>query len=287
MGRLITLTAGVGLSAIALGSAQAAEGTLRIGTNNWAENIAVANMWQQLLEEKGYEVELSPVSKSVLFSALGQGDLDLTLETWLPTTDAPFLEPYKDAIAIHEQWYEGTGMGLMVPDYVDIDSIEELGDRGDEFNATIVGIDAGSAIAALTDDVIDEYGLSSFHQSNSSEPAMMAALGDAYRHREPIVVTLWNPHWAFAQYDLKYLDDPQNIYGDSENIFWMSRQGFATAYPDVTAMLDAWHMDDDQLSGLMAEIEQAGDPAKGAHAWIASHRGLVDRWLSARQDDAD
>lgn len=263
--------------------------SLVIGTNNWAENIAVANMWKIILEEEhGYDIELSDVGKSVLYSGLANEDFDLSLEIWLPTTDASFLEPHKDAIDVHDVWYEGTRLGLVVPSYVDIDTIPELGENAESYEyqgrPTILGIDSGSAIAGSTEDAIEAYKLS-LNQINSSEPAMMAALNDSYQREEPVVVTLWSPHWAFAEYDLKYLEDPEGIYGESDDIHWFSRKGFGEDDPWLTSVLNDWHMDDDSLGGLMAEIEQAGDPVEGAQTWIDESRDLIDGWIAAGDDE--
>lgn len=280
---LHTLTAATLLMAAT--TAQAEDKSLVIGTNNWAENIAVANMWKLILENRyDYDVELSNVSKNALYSGLANGDFDLSLEIWLPITDAPFLAPYKDQLEVHEGWYEGTGLGLVVPSYADIDTIPELKTHAEDYryqgSPTILGIDAGSAIAGLTDEAIDAYGLP-LEQVNSSGPAMMAALDTAYQQQEPIVVTLWSPHWAFAEYDLKYLEDPKNIYGDNETIYWFSRQNFSEDNPWLTRVLNDWQMDDDSLGGLMAEIERAGDPVEGAETWIEAHQALIDEWLTA------
>src|SRR5690625_1798572 len=135
---------------------------LVIGTNNWAENIAVANMWKILLEDEyGYDVKLSNVSKNALYAAMSQGDIDISMEIWLPITDKPFLEPYQDELHVHDAWYEGTGLGLVVPSYVDIDTIAELKEHTDDFeyqgSPSILGIDSGSAIAGLTDEAIEQY----------------------------------------------------------------------------------------------------------------------------------
>ena len=261
---------------------------LTIGTNNWAENIAVANMWKILLEDEyGYDVELSNVSKNALYAAMSQNDIDLSLEIWLPITDKPFLEPYEDDLEVHDAWYEGTGLGLVVPSYVDIDTIPELKARADEFeyqgSPSILGIDSGSAIAGLTDDAIEAYDLP-LSQVNSSGPAMMAALDGAYASEEPLVVTLWSPHWAFAEYDLKYLEDPEGVYGENETIYWFSRGGFANDDPWLTEVLNTWHMDDDSLGGLMATIEEVGDPVEGAQQWIDNHGDLVAEWLAVEAE---
>lgn len=278
-----------GLIAASLSTQAQDNKSLTIGTLNWAENIAVANMWKLLLEETpyNYDVVLSNVGKSVAFSGVASGDMDISLETWLPATDASYIEPHKDRLDIHDVWYQGAGMGLVVPGYVNADSIADLAGQGETFEyqgqPTIVGIDPGSSISSLTEDAIEAYELP-MRQLSSSEVAMMAALDDAYQRQEPMVVTLWSPHWAFAEYDLKYLDDPKNVYGDEEAIHWFSRKGFAEDDPWLTTVLDAWQMDDDSLGNLMAKIEEAGDPEEGARQWIDENRPLVDEWLAAGED---
>ncbi|MEC9483507.1 MAG: glycine betaine ABC transporter substrate-binding protein [Halomonas sp.] len=275
-----------GLVAASFGVQAQADKSLDIATLNWAENIAVANMWQQILEQApyNYDVEISNVGKSVAFSGVASGDMDISLETWLPATDASYIEPHKDQLTIHDVWYQGAGMGLVVPSYVEADSIAELAEQGETFDyqgqPTIVGIDPGSSISTLTEDAIKAYGLP-MRQLSSSEVAMMAALDDAYQRKSPMVVTLWSPHWAFADYDLKYLDDPKNIYGNEEAIHWFSRKGFAEDDPWLTAVLNAWQMDDDTLGSLMATIEKTGDPEEGARQWIEKNRALVEQWLAA------
>ena len=37
---------------------------MTIGMTNWAENIAVANLWKILLAERGYQAELRTVDRS-------------------------------------------------------------------------------------------------------------------------------------------------------------------------------------------------------------------------------
>ncbi|RIV18583.1 hypothetical protein D2Q93_13945 [Alicyclobacillaceae bacterium I2511] len=58
-------------------------------------------------------------------------------------------------------------------------------------------------------------GFRNMHLIASSSPAMLTALQRAYQQHKPIVVTLWSPHWAFTKYKLKYLSDPQHVFGQS------------------------------------------------------------------------
>ncbi|UEM01424.1 glycine betaine ABC transporter substrate-binding protein [Skermanella rosea] len=271
-----------------LGAAGAfAKEPIRIGLNNWAEAIAVSHMWQQVLGEKGYEVELKTVEKAILYTGLSTDAIDVALEIWMPTTDAAYYDRFKDRIDLHESWYHGARLGLAVPAYMEIGSIEDLKDRAATFgngrsSDGIVGIEAGSSLMAMTEQAIKTYGLD-YNLVTSSEVAMISALDRAYRQENPVVVTLWSPHWVFAKYDLKYLQDPRNAYGATDDIHFMSRKGFAEDYPEVLGWLNAWSMDDDSLGSLMAEVNEANSPEEGARAWIAENRALVDGWLEPQE----
>lgn len=281
---LRTLAAGL-IAAASLGAtgSQAAKGDLTIGLNNWAENIAVSNMWKVLLEREGYDVNLRQATKQVVYVGVANGDLDMGLEVWMPTTDKPYYSKYEDRIALQEPWYRGTGLGLVVPSYVEADSIPDLKGNPERFEQgggpAIVGIDPGSALMGLTEEAIDAYGLDAYKLIASSGASMTASLHTAIEERQPIVVTLWNPHWAFADYDLKYLDDPKNVFGKGENIHWMSRLDLKDDHPELVRWFNAWDMNDQQLGGLMATINEVGDPEDGAKKWIARHEDLVRSWM--------
>ncbi|WP_100374374.1 glycine betaine ABC transporter substrate-binding protein [Bacillus sp. FJAT-45037] len=260
------------------------KGTLKVGLNNWAENVAVSNMWKVVLEEEGYDVELNELDKTPVWAGLARGDLDVAPEVWLPITDEPLYEEYGDDVELHEIWYEGTGLGLAVPTYMDeINTIEDLATKQDEIDLDqIVGIDAGASLMQLTHDAVDEYELP-YSLIESSEPAMIIELESAYNNQENIVVTAWNPHWIFSEYDLKYLEDTDLVYGEADDIYWMSRTGFTEDFPEIVEWWNEWYMNDDQLSELMAVINEVGDPAEGAEQWVDENRDLINEWIGSAE----
>ncbi|MFC4558053.1 glycine betaine ABC transporter substrate-binding protein [Virgibacillus kekensis] len=258
---------------------QSGKGTISIGMNNWAENIAVSNMWKIILEERGYDVKLTPVEKAILYEGLQSGDLDIGMEVWLPHTDAPFYKKYKEDIVWRDIWYKGTDLALVVPSYMeDINSIEDLNANKEKFESEIIGIDPGSSIMGLTEEVIKEYNLD-FELVSSSEPTMMAELQNKIENKEPIVVTLWKPHWAFSKMDLKLLEDPKNIYGDSENISYATRKGLEEDFPKVVKWFDNFILNDQQLGSLMAAINEAESEQAGAQKWVDNHQDLIKKWV--------
>lgn len=274
---VILVTFGIVLGLLA-NPAMAEKKQLRFGCNNWAENVAVSNMWKILLEQRGYEVELMDVGNAVMYGGVASGDLDVGLEVWLPTSDKPMVERFGDQFEIQDAWYKGTNLGLVVPSYVDIDSIDELNANAEKFNSEIFGIDSGSSLNALTREATEDYNLD-LDFTESSEPAMLGRLEQAYKAKEPVVVTLWNPHWAFAEYDLKYLEDPANTYGEGDDIFFITREGFAEDFDQVLKWMNNWFLTDTQLSSLMKTIKDTGDPVKGASKWIDANKELVNSWF--------
>ena len=62
---------------------------------------------------------------------------------------------------------------------------------------------------AMREKVIPAYGLTDYNLVEGSSPAMLASLDSAIKQNQPIVVTLWQPHWAFSRFPLKVLEDPR------------------------------------------------------------------------------
>uniref|UniRef100_UPI003081F101 glycine betaine ABC transporter substrate-binding protein n=1 Tax=Virgibacillus salexigens TaxID=61016 RepID=UPI003081F101 len=94
------------------------------------------------------------------------------------------------------------------------------------FEEEITGFDPGAGTMEVTEGLIKDYNLD-YELVPSSEPAMITEIDQAIKNEEPIVAPLWTPHRLFSQYDLKYLDDPKEVYGGVEKIHHATRQGFA------------------------------------------------------------
>lgn len=266
------------------GTSSEQEGTkaedLTIAQISWAENIAVTNMWKAILEDKGYNVELNLLEMGFTMEALESGELDASLEIWLPVQDANYLEQYQDTVNFSEStWFDNAKVGLVVPAYLEeVNSIEDLNEHKELFNGEITGFDSGAGTMEVTEQLIEDYNLE-FELLPSSEPAMLAEIGNAVEDEEPIVAPLWTPHWVFSSYDLKFLEDPQNIYGGVEKIHHATRHGFEDDYPEVSEWFNNWKMDDQEIGELIEYVESTEDPLDGARKWIEENQELIDEWV--------
>ena len=66
------------------------------------------------------------VDPAILFQALATGESDATVAVWLPTTQGFFVDEYENELVDLGVNMTGTQVGFIVPEYVDIDSIEDL-----------------------------------------------------------------------------------------------------------------------------------------------------------------
>ncbi|OIJ21555.1 glycine/betaine ABC transporter [Anaerobacillus alkalidiazotrophicus] len=154
------------------------------------------------------------------------------------------------------------------------------GSVGDQLNYTITGIDAGAGIMAATEEAIEAYGLEDYTLQTSSSAAMTAALAAAYENEEPIVVTGWTPHWKFAKYDLKYLEDPQGIFGESEVIHTIARLGLDEDHPSAFEVLDNFYWEQADMGEIMIAVNEGADPEDAASEWVANNQEKVSEWTN-------
>jgi glycine betaine/proline transport system substrate-binding protein len=286
---LALVAGGMGVFGGSGGSAEVADGEnvgqgkkISIGYIPWDEGIASTYLWKEILEQRGYQVETRQLDAGPLYTSLAQGNIDLQTNAWLPTTHSPYWKKYGDRLDDLGTWYGPTSLELSVPSYMKgIDSLEDLKGKADLFGGEITGIEPGAGeMSMLKNTVLDQYGLDKEYKVvDSSTPAMLAELKRAYSKKEPIVVTLWSPHWAYNDYDLKKLKDPKGAWGKGDGLHTLSRKGFAQDNPVVAKWMKDFRLDEKQLTSLEAEINKAGKGRQqdAVRAWLKDSPGLVDR----------
>lgn len=260
-------------------AADAGKGTIKLAYVNWAEGVAVTHLLDALLQDMGYQVKLTMADVAPIYTSVAQGDQDVMVETWLPVTHESYYERYGDKVELIGTWFESALIGLVVPSYVEIDSIDQLPSVKDRLKGTLTGIDSGAGIMSATERAIEAYDLD-YSLLSSSGPAMTAALKSAVDSGDWIVVTGWAPHWMFARYDLKFLADPKGVFGAAEQIHAAARLGFSEEYPDAANLLRNMKFDGVQIASLMDAMEGAGRETESAvREWISAHDALVQSWL--------
>lgn len=255
---------------------------IELGYIPWDEGVASTFLWKELLERRGFEVTAKQYEAGALYTGMANGQIDFQTDAWLPVTHEKYWAKYQDKLQDMGSWYGPTSLELSVPSYVKgVDSLDDLKGRSGEFKGRIIGIEPSAGMMGLLKDkVLKEYGLEGEYKIvDGSTPGMLAELKRAYAKKEPVVTTLWSPHWAYSTYDLKKLEDPRGSWGKGDGVHTLARKGFAEENPEVGAWLRDFKMTEKQLTGLEAKIQQAGkgNEQQAVKDWLKATPGLADK----------
>ena len=265
------------------GSGSETDKTITMGIiPSWTDGLSTAYLWKNILEEDGYTVEIEEINDAApLYTGLAEGDIDVFPSAWPEVTHASYMEEYGDDIEDLGAYYDNAKLTMAVPEYSDLESIEDLVGKSADYDGKIVGIEAGAGLTkAVQDSVIPEYGLDEdgWELQTSSTPAMLNALDEAVASEEDIVVTLWRPFWANNEYPVRDLEDPKGALGEAEGLHELATAGFSEEFPEVAEMMGNAKLDDEQYGTLEDQVvnKNEGDPAAGVEAWIADNQDWVD-----------
>ncbi len=272
---------------LSFGSGQAAAAgakakPVRLAYVEWDCAAATTALAKAAIEDKfGLTVETLPVTAAAMWVGVASGDADAMLTAWLPVTHGDYLKKNKDKVEDLGPLASGARLGWAVPEYVTVRSMEELEANAGKFGNRIVGIDPGAGLMRLSEQAVTAYGLKKIRLEEGSGATMTAALGDAIRRKEWIVVTAWSPHWMFGRWPLRYLDDPKKALGGEETIHAFARKGLKEDNPEVYAFLDRFHYENiGQLQTLMDWNSVKGaDPAANARRFMKENPALTASWF--------
>ena len=252
--------------------------TVTLATVNWESEIASTNVLAQVLKEAGFNVQITTVDPAIMFSSVAEGQSDAMVGGWVPTTHQAYAKKYGDSMVDLGANLEGAISALTVPAYMeDINSITDLTDEND---STITAIEPGAGVTNSAQNAVKEYdNLSDWEVSVSSTGAMIAELEQAINDEEDIVVIGWKPHWMFMDYDLKMLDDPENVFGGYEEIHSYAREGLKEDNPEAYKIIDNFYWEVEDMSSVMEELATDVEPEEAADNWIEANRETVDGWL--------
>lgn len=266
--------------ALAVSSTLAHAKEVSIGyVDGWSDSVATTNVAAEVIKQKlGYDVKLQAVAAGIMWQGVATGKLDMMLSAWLPVTHGEYLAKNKDNVVNYGSNFKDAKIGLIVPEYVKAKSIEDL-KTDDSFKKKITGIDAGSGVMLKTDEAIKAYGLDGYKLQASSGAGMIAELTRAYGKEQSIAVTGWVPHWMFAKWKLRFLDDPKGVYGAAETVDSIGSKELATKAPEVVEFLKKFQWaSKDEIGEVMLAIQDGAKPEAAAKDWVAKHPDRVKEW---------
>lgn len=247
----------------------------------WTDGLSTAYLWKKVLEDKGYQVEITELSEAApLYTGVANGDIDVYPSAWPEVTHAAYMEQYGPKLEDLGKYYDNAKLTFAVPEYSSLNSIADLKGKGSQYDGKIIGIEPGAGLTKVTkDSVLPKYGLTGEYKLvESSTTAMLAELKKATDAKKDIVVTLWRPFWANETYKVKDLKDPEQAFGKPEALHEIATKGFKEKHPEVADMMGKFKLTDAQYASLENKVVNEfgkGKEPEAVDAWLKENPGLI------------
>ena len=210
--------------------------------------------------EHGYgcEVDEIPGSTIPLLNGMIRGDIDITMEMWIPNVREAWDKAEADGdIAAVGVSYPDAKQAWYVPKYMvegddavapDLKSVEQLGsykqlfedpeepEKGRFLNCVI-----GWQCEIVNSKKLIAYGLDEDYSNirPGAGAALEAAVEAAYLRERPVLFYHWVPTWLIGKYDFVMLEEPAYDKAVWDAMMAEERPTEATAYPQTKVVIGA------------------------------------------------
>lgn len=259
-----------------------------------------AHVAGEMLKAAGYTVEFVAVEDMAVFRQMGRGNIDANLEIW-PANAAP---SYRDMVMDRELVEMGElgltlSEGLAYPAHMEatcpglpaLDALRACTAAFATDGGTPVLIDYPSDWDGQGADLMAALDLSFTATPAASEAALVEALVKASTDGTPALAMFWQPHWAVAAHDLRFVELPEAEAACFEDASWGPNanavgdcgfpaitavkaviKGLKPRWPAAYILIENFQMDNDTLAALLTAVERDGRPVADAVAdWAAAN----------------
>ncbi|RAK05252.1 glycine betaine/proline transport system substrate-binding protein [Halanaerobium saccharolyticum] len=282
---LLIVLLGFGIFA-AVPQVAAQNNTINFGYVQWPGVTVKTHVAAKIAEYLGYETEMTAASQAIIFKSLETEDLDVFLGNWLPTMQMHFNE-YQEKGVVHNVRVnlEDVVYQTAVPEYVyeaGVQSLADLNEHAEKFDNKIYGIEPGNDGNIIIQEAIDNntYNLGNWTLQASSTAGMLSSVQRAVNNKEWIAFNGWKPHYMNVMFDLKYLKDPEGIWGENDSVYTVARNGYQDENPNFYKFLEQFTVTAPIQNQWVDEYQNKDrDPEAVAEEWIANNLDVVNQWV--------
>jgi glycine betaine/proline transport system substrate-binding protein len=269
------------------GVAVAAEKKINIGWTAWSDAEAVTKLAQKVMKDRlGYDVQLTLADIGIQYQGVATGKLDGMLMSWQPITHKAYIEKVGKDLVDLGPMYTRAKLGWVVPESIPVDQVKTIEDlkKPDvkaKLGGKVQGIDPGAGLMQASEKALKEYGLTDYQLISASDAAMLAAVDRADKRNEWIVATSWSPHWMFAKWKLRYLEDPKGVLGGLESVNKIVRKDFYQDHPEAFEFLNRMVLPIGDVEKIMSDA-QATSYEQAIDKYIKENPARIEYWVSGK-----
>lgn len=278
--------------------------TVKFGAFTWDAAAVTTRILVKITEkypELGVEeTEVTNLDPPVGWAGLNSNDLDVLAEVWFPN-QKPLYQKYEAQTTLVSQSYPAASQGWFVPSYVveqggaapGLKNISQLGKYAEAFDGKLYDGPQGWVSTEWNTKRLKGYGLADqYEHVTASETAYMAELEKSYRQKEPMLLYLWRPHWAFSKFDLTQLEESRpyedgcleqgsgNCAMPETVVNMAARKDLKQEAPKFYAFLEKFRLSIPMIDEMLYKTTVEKQPIpKVAEEWVNDNKSDIEAWI--------
>lgn len=279
--------------------------------HDWSGQLITTTLMGEVLVAAGHNVEYVQADYIAQFAGLETGDLHVAMEIWETTgreaMDAAFATGNvvsmgeTGLMAIEEWWY---------PSYMEercpgLPNWEALRDCASEFatpETAPFGRYLGGPVTwgGFDEERVEALELDFEVVHAGTDAALFAELEAAYQRQDPIILWIYSPHWAPAQYEGSFIEFPPftpECYSDPSvgvnpdaaydcgkptgPIWAVAHAGLLESHPDASRAIQNFTLTNADYGAMVSEVDLNGATVEEVvAAWMAANESTWQAWIA-------
>jgi len=227
----------------------------KIAITQSPEHLFQFHLLKKIAEKKlGITVEAIEVPNTHIFKSIDDGTVDATLAPWMPSMTT-YRDQYKNNVIELGKNTSECIMGLTVPRYSSLESINDIHNHLKEVNNTIYSCRRTTFIGSMMPTLLREYNLECVNVEYMDEDELFKLVASKLSKKETIIFTGWKPHYLFGEYDLKILHDLKNTFGVEETMTTFANRKLQSESSELYNLLKDFKVNAEGLNKALYQIE--------------------------------
>jgi len=192
---------------------------IKLTVNDWTGQIVTTTIMGEVLKKAGYNVDYVQADYIAQFAGLGSGDLDVAMEIWETTGREAMDEAVESGNVVNmgetgmsaiEEWWYPEYMTELCPGLPDWQALNDCAEEFGTLETAPMGRYLGGPVTwgGFDDERVEALEMDFEVVHAGTDAALFAELESAYQRKAPIVLWIYEPHWASVKYEGSFVEFP-------------------------------------------------------------------------------
>jgi len=283
---------------------------IKLTLNDWTGQIVTTTIMGEVLKRAGYNVDYVQADYIAQFAGLGTGDLDVAMEIW-ETTGREAMDEATDSgnvvnlgetgMAAIEEWWYPLYMKERCPGLPDWQALNDCAEEFATVETAPMGRYLGGPVTwgGFDDERVEALEMDFEVVHAGTDAALFAELESAYQRQAPIVLWIYEPHWAAVKYEGEFVEfppyssecyedpsvgpNPDLAYdcGKPRGPIWKVAGAHVTdKWPGAARAVEAFTISNEEMGALVAAVDLDGVSLEDAvDGWMNDNEAVWSTWV--------